>query len=80
MRTTLNISESILKEAEAVYGTSNRSKAVESALIDAINYKKIQALKQLKGKISFDEEYIKKIRSLETDEEQEDTHRHINLD
>ena len=68
MRTTLNISEDLLKEAEAIYKTSNRSKAVESALRDAIRYKKIQELKQLKGKISFDEEYLKNIRSLELDE------------
>ena len=68
MRTTLNISEDLLKEAETIYKTSNRSKAVESALRDAIRYKKIQELKQLKGKISFDEEYLKNIRSLELDE------------
>ena len=65
MRTTLNISEQIIKEAEVLYGTDNRSKAVENALADAIRYKKLQAFKQLKGKISFDEELIDKIRSME---------------
>lgn len=68
MRTTINVSEEIIKETEALYETSNRSKAVESALIDAIRYKKLQAFKQLAGKISFDEEYLSRIRSLELDE------------
>ncbi len=68
MRTTINVSEDIIKEAEALYETSNRSKAVESALIDAIRYKKLQAFMDLKGKISFDEEFLSRIRSLELDE------------
>ncbi len=65
MRTTLNLPESIIKEAEALYDTQNRSKAVEYALKDAIRFKKLQALKGLKGKISFDEEAIDKIRGSE---------------
>ncbi len=68
MRTTLNISEDLLKEAEALYQTTNRSKAVECALIDALKQKKIQALKELRGKISFDEEHLRNVRSLELDE------------
>lgn len=68
MRTTINVSEEIIKETEALYETSNRSKAIESALIDAIRYKKLQAFKQLVGKISFDEEYLSRIRSMELDE------------
>lgn len=68
MRTTLNISEQILKETEALYETDNRSKAVENALKDAIRLKKQNMLMQLKGNISFDEEAIKKIRSTEIDE------------
>lgn len=68
MRTTLNISEQILKETEALYETDNRSKAVESALKDAIRLKKQNMLMQLKGNIHFDEEAIKKIRGIEIDE------------
>lgn len=34
MRTTLNLSEQIVKEVEALYGTNNRSKSVEKALED----------------------------------------------
>jgi metal-responsive CopG/Arc/MetJ family transcriptional regulator len=70
MRTTINISEELVKEAEALYETSNRSKAIESALADAIRYKKLQAFKQLKGKISFDEEFLNNVRSMEMHEEE----------
>ncbi|MCX7922123.1 MAG: DUF2191 domain-containing protein [Clostridia bacterium] len=64
-RTTLNISEDVLKEAEALYETGNRSKAVEEALKDAIRMKKIQKLKDLRGKLRFDldAEDIEKLRS-----------------
>ncbi|MBN2286687.1 MAG: type II toxin-antitoxin system VapB family antitoxin [Tissierellales bacterium] len=65
MRTTINISEEIIKEAEALYDTTNRSKAVELALKDAIKLKKIEKLKSLKGKISFDEKAIEEFRSQE---------------
>ena len=68
MRTTLNISEDILKETEALYQTDNRSKAVENALRDAIKLKKIEAFKQLKGKIQFDISTMYDLRSLENDE------------
>lgn len=70
MRTTINISEELVKEAEALYETTNRSKAIESALADAIRYKKLQAFKQLKGKISFDEELLNNVRSMEMHEEE----------
>ena len=48
MRTTINISEHIIKEAEALYKSNNRSKVIENALIDAIRYKnsKIQTIKR----------------------------------
>ena len=68
MRTTLNISEELIKETEALYQTENRSKAVENALRDAIKMKRIESLKQLKGKIQFDTTHIDKLRSLENDE------------
>lgn len=68
MRTTINISEEILKETEALYNTKNRSKAVENALKDAIRLKKLQLLMDLKGKLNFDEEKVEKMRSAEIDE------------
>ncbi len=70
MRTTINVSEDILKEAEMLYETNNRSKAVEEALKDAIRMKKLQHLMELKGKIDFviDSSDIEKLRSMEIDE------------
>lgn len=68
MRTTLNLSENIIKETQKLYNTTNRSNAVESALKDAIRYKKKQNLMKLKGKIQFDEEYLESQRRAEIDE------------
>lgn len=63
IRTTLNISDNVIREAEIAYKTTNRSKAVEMALKDAIRYKKIQMMKSLKGNIEFDENTLKDSRS-----------------
>lgn len=71
MRTTINISEELVKEAEALYNTTNRSKAIESALKDAIMQKKQHMLMQLKGRLNFDEEAVKKMRSAEIDESED---------
>ena len=49
LRITLNISEEVLKDVEALYNTKNRSKAVEEALKEAIRISKIKKLKELKG-------------------------------
>lgn len=67
MRTTLNISDDIIKEVEEIYNEKNKSKAVEEALKDAIRNKKMDRLKSLKGKIDFeiDPEDIEKMRSLD---------------
>jgi metal-responsive CopG/Arc/MetJ family transcriptional regulator len=68
MRTTLNLSEQVVKEVEALYGSGNRSRAVEKALEDAIKNKKLQAFMALKGRVAIDEEAVKRIREVETDE------------
>jgi len=68
MRTTINISEDIIKETEALYKTNSRSGSVENALKDAIRFKKIQMLKNLKNNIQFDEESVKKLREAEMNE------------
>lgn len=68
MRTTLNLSEQIVREVEALYGADNRSKAVEKALEDAIKQKKLQAFMALKGKVAIDEAAVKKIRQAEIGE------------
>jgi Arc/MetJ family transcription regulator len=53
MRTTVNISESILRETINLYNAESKSKAIENALQDAIRYKQLQGFKALKGKIEF---------------------------
>lgn len=67
MRTTLNISEEVMKEVEEIYNKKNKSKAVEEALKDAIKNKKMSRLKSLKGKIDFEvsPEDIEKMRNLD---------------
>ena len=71
MRTTLNISDNIIAETQTLYDTKNRSNAVEQALKDAIRYKKLQKLFTLKGKITFDEEYLENQRRAEVNESED---------
>ncbi len=71
MRTTLNLSELIVKEVEALYGSKNRSKAVEKALEDAVRQRKLQAFMALKGQVEIDVEATKKIRKAELDENED---------
>ena len=68
MRTTINISENIIKEAEALYNTKNRSKAIENAIKDALRFRKLKEFMQLKSKISFYEVAVKSIRKKELTE------------
>lgn len=68
MRTTLNLSEDVVREVEALYGSGNRSKAVEKALEEAIRHKKLKAFMNLKGKVNIDEEAVKRIREAELDD------------
>lgn len=68
MRTTLNLSEQIVKEVEMLYGSGNRSKAVEKALEEAVRQKKLKGFMALKGQVSIDEEAVKRIRDAETEE------------
>lgn len=68
MRTTINISDSVVKEAEALYETKNRSRAIENAIKDAVRFHKLKELMSLKSKISFDEEKIRSLRDMEKEE------------
>jgi metal-responsive CopG/Arc/MetJ family transcriptional regulator len=65
MRTTINIPDDIIKETEAVYVTGSRSKSIEQALRDALNHKKLEQLKDMIGKIEFDEKAIFETREKE---------------
>lgn len=68
MRTTLNLSDQAVHEAEALYQTTNRSKAVEQAIADAVRFHRLKALMELKGKLAFDEAYLEKQDEEETNE------------
>ena len=68
MRTTINISDSIIKEVEDLYETKNRSRAIEKAIIDAIRFHKLKTLKRLKSKITFDVESVESLRRMEMEE------------
>ena len=65
MRTTLNLSAQLVKEVESLYGTGNRSKAIEKALEEAVRLKKLRAFMDLKGRVAIDEEAVQKIREVE---------------
>ncbi len=68
MRTTINLSDDIVKETESLYNANTRSKAIENALKDAIRFKKLQLFMQLKSKIHFDEEAMRNLREKEINE------------
>lgn len=68
MRTTINLSDDVIREAKSLYNANTRSKVIENALKDAIRFKKLQLFMNLKSKIHFNEEAIKKLREKEIDE------------
>jgi len=65
VRTTINIDDQLIKEAEAIYKAESRSKSIENALRDALQMKKMEQLKALVGKVEFDEGAMRKQRDLE---------------
>ena len=65
MRTTLNLSEQLVREVEALHGSENRSRAVEKALTEAVRQKKLRAFMELKGQIAIDEDAVKNLRKAE---------------
>lgn len=65
VRTTLNLTEKLVKEVESLYGSGNRSKAIEKALEEAVQFKKLKAFMDLKGRVALDEEAVRNIREAE---------------
>jgi metal-responsive CopG/Arc/MetJ family transcriptional regulator len=63
MRATVYIDDQLIKEAEAIYKSESRSKAIESTLRDAIQIKKMEHLRSLIGKVEFDEEAMGQLRN-----------------
>jgi metal-responsive CopG/Arc/MetJ family transcriptional regulator len=65
VRTTINIDDQLIKEAEAIYKAESRSKSIEYALRDALQMKKMEQLKALVGKVEFDEKAMRQQRNFE---------------
>lgn len=65
MRTTINIPDDIIREIEAFYKADSRSKSIEQALKEALQQKKLERLKELIGKLEFDEKAIYESREKE---------------
>lgn len=65
MRTTINIPDNLIKEVEAVYKADSRSKSIECAIRDALLQKRLESLKEMAGKIEFDEKAIFEARGME---------------
>jgi metal-responsive CopG/Arc/MetJ family transcriptional regulator len=64
MRTTINIDDQLIRETEAVYKAESRSKSIEKALRDVLQMKKREKLKEMVGKIEFDEDAVRKLRDI----------------
>ena len=68
MRTTINIPDSVVRAAEVLYETKNRSRAIENAIKDAVRFHKLKELMTLKAKIQFDEDKVRALREKEKEE------------
>ena len=68
MRTTINIPDEVIREAEVLYNTKNRSRAIENAIKDAVKLHRLKIFKELKSRISFDEAKIDSLRKMEMEE------------
>ncbi len=69
MRTTINIPDQIMVELLKYSGASSKTEAVSKAMIDWVNYKRIQKLKSLRGKLDVNID-INELRSEEIREAQ----------
>ncbi len=65
MRTTINIPDYLIKEVEAVYKAESRSKSIEYAIKEALLRKRLEILKEMTGKIEFDEKAIYEARGMD---------------
>lgn len=74
MRTTVTIPDEMLADLMRFTEASTRTEAVNRAIVDWVRRKKIEELRSLRGKLSFDVE-IEEMRALDI-EEQEGIERH----
>ncbi len=76
MRTTITIPDEVLVDLMRFTEASTRTEAVNRAIVEWVRRKKIEELRSLRGKLSFDVE-IEEMRALDI-EEQEGLERHGN--
>jgi len=62
MRTTINLPDDLIREMEAAYHAESRSKAIEQAILDALQMKRMEQLREFIGHIEFDEQAISEAR------------------
>jgi hypothetical protein len=67
MRTTLNLSDDLIKEVINLTNSKTKTEAVNRALQEFIHRKRLEALINLRGKISLKENW-RKLREMEKDE------------
>ncbi|MCK4522971.1 type II toxin-antitoxin system VapB family antitoxin, partial [Candidatus Aerophobetes bacterium] len=67
MRTTLNLSDDLIKEVINLTDSKTKTEAVNRALQEFIHRKRLEALINLRGKISLKENW-RKLREMEKDE------------
>jgi hypothetical protein len=67
MRTTLNLSDDLIKEVINLTDSKTKTEAVNRALQEFIHRKRLEALINLRGKISVKENW-RKLREMEKDE------------
>lgn len=67
MRTTLNLSDDLIKEVIGLTKSKTKTEAVNRALHNFVHRKKLEALINLRGKISLKENW-KELREMEKDE------------
>ena len=67
MRTTLNLSDSLLRELMEVTGSRTKTDAIEEAIREFLRKRKIEKLKSLSGKVQLTDNW-RALRRLEQDE------------
>jgi len=67
MRTTLNLSDDLMKEVISLTHSKTKTEAVNQALQKFVHQKRLEALINLRGKISLKENW-RKLRKMEKDE------------
>jgi Arc/MetJ family transcription regulator len=71
MRTTLELDDSLMEALMARFQGKSKTKAVESAIADYLHRDAARGLRELRGRVAFDEpDYWRKSRSAEVERQQ----------